>query len=102
LDEKNAAVRQKILKILINLHNEHPINTIKKNTETLIESSEEVDLEVNTEKTKLLSLHQNSGKNRDINIAERCFEKEAQFRYLGTTITKQNLIREKIKETEFR
>jgi hypothetical protein len=37
---------------------------IKKNTETLIDSSKEVDLKVNTEKTKymLLSSHQNAGK----------------------------------------
>jgi hypothetical protein len=31
------------------------IDTIKKNTETLIEASKEVGLEVNTEKTMLLS-----------------------------------------------
>jgi hypothetical protein len=39
------------------------IDTIKKNTETLIDASKEVDLEVNTEKTKymLLSRHQNAG-----------------------------------------
>jgi hypothetical protein len=39
------------------------IDTIKKNTETLIEASEEVGLEVNIEKTKymLLSCHQNAG-----------------------------------------
>jgi hypothetical protein len=37
------------------------IDTIKKNTETLIDASKEVGLEVNTEKTKymLLSRHQN-------------------------------------------
>jgi hypothetical protein len=39
------------------------IGTIKKNTETLIDASKEVGLEVNTEKTKyiLLSRHQNAG-----------------------------------------
>jgi hypothetical protein len=30
-------------------------------------------------------------------IADRCFENVAQFRCLGTTITKQNLIQEEIK-----
>ncbi|PNF17080.1 hypothetical protein B7P43_G16107 [Cryptotermes secundus] len=30
-------------------------------------------------------------------IANRCFENVAQFRYLGTTITNQNLIQEEIK-----
>jgi hypothetical protein len=39
------------------------INTIKKNTETLIDASKEVVLDVNAEKTKymLLSRHQNAG-----------------------------------------
>jgi hypothetical protein len=38
-------------------------DTIKKNTEALIDASKEVSLEVNTEKTKymLLSHHQNAG-----------------------------------------
>jgi ribosomal protein S2 len=36
--------------------------------------------------------------NHDIKIADRCFENVAAFRYLGTTITNQNLIQEEIKE----
>jgi hypothetical protein len=49
---------------------------VKKNTETLIDASKEVGLEVNTEKTKymLLSRHQNARQNDDIKIADRCFE----------------------------
>jgi hypothetical protein len=35
--------------------------------------------------------------NHDIKTANRCFENVAQFRYLGTTITNQNLIQEEIK-----
>jgi hypothetical protein len=35
--------------------------------------------------------------NRDIKMAKRCFENVAQFRYLGTTITNENLIEEEIK-----
>jgi hypothetical protein len=67
--------------------------------ETLNDVSKEVGLEVNTEKTKymLLSRHQNAGKDYDIKIANRCFENVARFRYLGTTITNQNLIQEEIK-----
>jgi hypothetical protein len=42
----------------------------------------------------LLSCHQNAGQNHDIKIANRCFENVAQFRYLGMTITTQNLIQE--------
>jgi hypothetical protein len=52
------------------------IDTIKKNTETLIDSSKEVDLEINVEKTKymLVSHHQNAGQNRDIKITNRSSE----------------------------
>jgi hypothetical protein len=65
------------------------IDTTKKKTQTLIEASKVVCLEVNTEKTKymLLPRHQNGGQNHDIKTANRCFENVAQFRYLGTTIT---------------
>jgi hypothetical protein len=57
------------------------IDTIKKNTETLIDASKEVGLEVNTKKTKymLLSRHQNAGQNHDMNTANRSFENVAQF-----------------------
>jgi hypothetical protein len=73
--------------------------TIKKNTETLTDASKEVGLEINVEKTKymLLSRHQNVGQNRDIKIANRLFEKVSQFKYLGTTVTNQNLIQEENK-----
>jgi hypothetical protein len=67
--------------------------------ETLIDASKEVGLEVNTEKTKymLLSRHQNAGQSYDIKIAKGSFENVVKFRYLGTTVTNQNLIQEKIK-----
>jgi hypothetical protein len=45
----------------------------------------------------LLSRHQNAGQNHDVKVGNRCFENVAQFRYLGTTITDQNLIQEEIK-----
>jgi hypothetical protein len=45
----------------------------------------------------LLSPHQNAGKTHyDINMAKRCFENVAQFKYFGTTATNQNLIQEEI------
>jgi hypothetical protein len=74
-------------------------DTIKKNTETLIVASKEIGVEVNVEKTKhlLLSRQQNVGQNRDIKIANRSFENLPQFKYLGTTVKNQNLIREEIK-----
>jgi hypothetical protein len=45
----------------------------------------------------LLSRHQNAGKYHDIKIAKRCFENVSKFRYLGKTVTNQNLIQEEIK-----
>jgi hypothetical protein len=59
-------------------------------------TSKEVGLEINVEKTKymFLSLHQNVGQNRDIEIANRSFENVSQNKYLGTTVTHQNLIQE--------
>jgi hypothetical protein len=44
----------------------------------------------------LLSRHQNAGQNHDIKIRNRSFENVAQFKYLGTTVTNQNLIPEEI------
>jgi hypothetical protein len=45
----------------------------------------------------LLSRHQNVGQNRDIKIGNRSFENVSQYKYLGTTVTNQNLIQEEIK-----
>jgi hypothetical protein len=77
------------------------IDTKKKTTETLIEASKEVGLEINVEKTKyeymLLSRHQNVGRNQDIKIANRSSENVSQLKYLRTTVTNQNLIQEEIK-----
>jgi hypothetical protein len=75
------------------------VDAIKKNMETLIDASKEVGLEVNTEKTKymLLSRHQNPRQSYDIKIANTFFENVTKFRYLGTTITNQNLNEEEIK-----
>jgi hypothetical protein len=75
------------------------IDNIKKNTETLTDVSKEVGLEANAEQTKhmLLSRHQKVGQNHDINTGNRFFENVAQFKYLGTTETKQNSIQVEIK-----
>jgi hypothetical protein len=70
-------------------------DTINKSTETLTE----VCLEINVEKTKymFLSRHQNVGQNLGIKIVNRSFENVLQFKYLGATVTNQNLIQEEIK-----
>jgi hypothetical protein len=53
-------------------------------TESLIDASREVGLEVNEKKKKhmLLSRHHNAGQNHDTKIANRFFETVAQLRYL--------------------
>jgi hypothetical protein len=45
----------------------------------------------------LLSHHQKTWQNHDMKIANRAFENEEQFKYLGTTATNQNLVQEEIK-----
>jgi hypothetical protein len=52
------------------------LDTIKKNTLTLIYASKEVGLEINVKKTKyvLLSHQQNVGQNQDIKSVTRSFE----------------------------
>jgi hypothetical protein len=57
-----------------------------------------LELSVNTKETKytLLSCHQNAEKNHGIKIANRSSENVAQFRYLGMTVTNQNLVQDEI------
>jgi hypothetical protein len=45
----------------------------------------------------VLFIHQNVGQNRDIKIANRCFENVSHLKYLGMTVTNRNLIQEEIK-----
>jgi hypothetical protein len=59
----------------------------------------EVGPEINIEKIKytLLFHHQNTGKNHDTKTTNRSFENVTHFRYLGMTVTNQNLIHQEIK-----
>jgi hypothetical protein len=74
------------------------VNTVKENTESLLEISRDVGLEINAEKTKymIMSHHPNSGQNQNIRIANESFE-NSKFKYLGTTFTNQNDIYDEIK-----
>jgi hypothetical protein len=65
------------------------INTLKEKTETLLEASRDVGLEINAEKTKCMVMfhHPNSGQNQYIRIANESFENVAKFKYLGRTLT---------------
>jgi hypothetical protein len=70
---------------------EDNIETIKNNTETLINASSEVCLKVNEEKTKymLVSHHQNAGQNQGIQIANRMFEQNLKsYMYHSSNIWK--------------
>jgi hypothetical protein len=68
------------------------IDTIKKNTDALLDASKDVGLEVNPEKNKcmLMLRSQKIGQKLSIKIANRSFEGVAKFKYLGTTLTDQN------------
>jgi hypothetical protein len=76
------------------------VDTIKKNTETLTDASEEVGLEANAVKTTYMSMlmsgHLNEGHNYDMKTANTFYEKVAN-KYFVTTVTNQNLIHEEFK-----
>jgi hypothetical protein len=73
------------------------INTMKESTETLLEASRDVCLEINAEKTKymIMSHHPNLGQNENIRIASKLFENVAKFKYLWMTLTNQDDIMKK-------
>jgi hypothetical protein len=75
------------------------VNTIKENSETLLEASRDIGLEINAEKTKnmIMSRHPNSGQNQNIRINNESFQKVTKFKYMGTTLTNQKDIHDEIK-----
>jgi hypothetical protein len=75
------------------------IDTIKKNTEALLDASKEVGLQVDPEKTKCMLMLRSLkiGQKHSIKIANRPFEDVAKFGYLGTTLIDENCMHEEIK-----
>ncbi|KAJ4435426.1 hypothetical protein ANN_18041 [Periplaneta americana] len=73
--------------------------TVRENTEILLEASKAIGLEVNTEKTKymIMSRDGNIVRNGNINIGDLSFEEVEKFKYLGATVTNINDTREEIK-----
>ncbi|KAJ4448776.1 hypothetical protein ANN_00167 [Periplaneta americana] len=73
--------------------------TIRENTEILLEASKAIGLEVSPEKTKymIMSRDQNIVRNGNIKIGDLSFEEVEKFKYLGATVTNINDTREEIK-----
>jgi hypothetical protein len=59
----------------------------------------DIGIEINAEKTKymIMSHHPNSGQNQNMRIANKSFEKVAQFKFLRMTLSNQNDIHDEIK-----
>ncbi|KAJ4442605.1 hypothetical protein ANN_04194 [Periplaneta americana] len=92
-----------LLQLLVHADNvnklaENP-QTIRENTEILLEASKAIGLEVNSEKSKymIMSRGQNIVRNGTITIGDLSFEKVEKFKYLGATVTNINDTREEIK-----
>ncbi|KAJ4447060.1 hypothetical protein ANN_09049 [Periplaneta americana] len=73
--------------------------TIRENTEILLEASKAIGLEVNPEKTKymIMSRDQNIVRNGNIKVGDLSFEEVEKFKYLGATVTNINDTWEEIK-----
>jgi hypothetical protein len=75
------------------------ISTIKESTETFLEASRDVGLEINAEKTEymMMSHHPNGGQNQNVRIVNESYENVAVLIYLEMTLTNQNDIHDDIK-----
>jgi hypothetical protein len=64
------------------------INTIKENTENLLEANRDIGLEINAEKTKyiIMSRYPKSGQNQNIRRANESFEKVAKFKFMKSKV----------------
>ena len=74
------------------------VHTIKENAETLVVASKEIGVEINVDKIKyiVLSRDRNAGRSHSVKSDNSSFERMEEFKYLGTTLTNQNSIQEKI------
>ena len=71
----------------------------KENGKALVVAAKETGLEVNADKTKYMvtSRDQNAGRTHSMKSDSSSFERVDEFKYLGTTLTNKNSIREEIK-----
>ena len=72
------------------------IHTLKEKAEALVAATREIGLEVSADKTKymIMSRDQNAEHNHRLRTDNSTFERVEEFKYLGTTLTIQNSIRE--------
>ncbi|KAJ4448482.1 hypothetical protein ANN_10498 [Periplaneta americana] len=82
----------------VNMLGENP-QTIRENTEILLEARKAIGLEVNPQNTNymIMSRDQNIVRNGIIKIGDLSFEEVEKFKYLGATVTNINDTREEIK-----
>ena len=73
--------------------------TIKENRKALVVASKQTGLEVDADKTKymVMSRYQKAVRSHSMKTENSSFERVEEFKYLGTTLTNQNSIREEIK-----
>jgi hypothetical protein len=74
------------------------IDKVEKNTEALLDSSKEVGLKANQDLTKYMLMLRSPkiGQKRSIKTVKTSFKDVAKFKYLGTTPTNRNFIREEM------
>jgi hypothetical protein len=70
------------------------VHAVKENTESLVVASNDIALEVNTDKPKYMVMpgDQNAGRSHNVTINNSFFKRLEQFKYLGTVLTNQNSI----------
>jgi len=75
------------------------IHTVKENAEALVVATKKIGLEVNADKTKYMVMSQdrNAGRGHSVKIDNTSIERVEEFKYLGTMITDQNFIQEKLR-----
>jgi hypothetical protein len=75
------------------------VHTVKGNAEALVVANKETELEVNVDKTKYLVMSRDphAGPSHSTETDNSSFERVEEFKYLGTTVTYQNSIREESK-----
>jgi hypothetical protein len=71
----------------------------KEKHKALVPASKKTGLEVNVIKTKYMAMSrdQNARKSNNINNDNSSFERMEEFKYLGTTLTRQILFRKKFR-----